>query len=182
MSAASPLSPRCPPASSPSSEQAWEVGSVPLSAPAAALMECVERSSHIGVVHLALECDEVGFVLTTRNDNLAVAVPGDAADLFLEQAWQSVRKKVSEAERPSSLSELVQLAPQFTIARALHHFMGCHTQVQPSPLPIMRWSTFPHRTSVVSGRCWQMGLKLVRIFSSGPFLRPTYRLGTLAGW
>lgn len=104
-------------------------GALQLAAPAQELLDRLEASPLVGVLHLALHCDRQGFILSWRSDIFAVAEPGELAETFLRQAGAGVR--TLRKSPPKSLTDLVKAAPRFLLGGTMHRFMGRHTQVMP---------------------------------------------------
>eukprot|EP00897_Mesotaenium_endlicherianum_P003568 jgi/Mesen1/3239/ME000187S02402 len=142
-------------------------GSQDLPPPAVALLHKIDSSPQLGVIHLALHADALGFILSWRSDIMAVAEPGDMADAFVAQAAASVRNARRRAIRAGtpmppvrSLSELVQSAPRFIMAGGLHRFLGRHTQVLPDGTEVGSYlfrRTLPETRLMPDDARWMVG-------------------------
>ncbi|KAI7755793.1 hypothetical protein M8C21_014917, partial [Ambrosia artemisiifolia] len=108
-----------------------------LSAPVTLLLKKLQNSPQVGVVHLALQNDTTGSVLSWQNDVFVVAEPGELADKFLQNVKYSLlsmlkgrrRKYTSAITNISSVSELVACRPYFQIGGVVHRYIGRQTQV-----------------------------------------------------
>ncbi|CAI5466949.1 unnamed protein product [Closterium sp. Yama58-4] len=61
-----------------------------LSPPAAALMQRLQQAAGVGLVHLALPCDQAGCILTWSSEVMSVAEPSDSATRLLARAIDSI--------------------------------------------------------------------------------------------
>ncbi|KAK7303283.1 hypothetical protein RJT34_14186 [Clitoria ternatea] len=108
-----------------------------LSLPVRLLHEKLQNSPQLGVIHLALQSDSDGLIMSWRNDVFGVAEPGDIAEKFLQSAKFSLmstmrshrRKGVSLLANISTISELVALKTCFQIGGIVHRYLGCQTLV-----------------------------------------------------
>nr|XP_043620589.1 phospholipase A I [Erigeron canadensis] len=108
-----------------------------LSAPVRLLLEKLQSSPQVGVVHLALQNDTTGSILSWQNDVFVVAEPGDLAEKFLQNVKYSLlsmlkgrrRKYMSAISNISTVSELVACRPYFQIGGVVHRYIGRQTQV-----------------------------------------------------
>uniref|UniRef100_A0A251S6A4 Patatin n=1 Tax=Helianthus annuus TaxID=4232 RepID=A0A251S6A4_HELAN len=108
-----------------------------LSAPVTLLLKKLQNSPQVGVVHLSLQNDTTGSVLSWQNDVFVVAEPGELADKFLQNVKYSLlsmlkgrrRKYTSAITNISSVSELVACRPYFQIGGVVHRYIGRQTQV-----------------------------------------------------
>lgn len=108
-----------------------------LSLPARSLLEKLLNSPQVGVVHLALQNDTCGSILSWQNDVFVVAEPGELADKFLQSVKFSLlsmmrgrqSKYKSSITNISSLAELVACRPYFQIGCIAHRYIGRQTQV-----------------------------------------------------
>lgn len=108
-----------------------------LSLPVRSLHEKLQNSPQVGVVHLALQNDTCGSILSWQNDVFVVAEPGELADKFLQSVKYSLlsmmrdrqRKYKSAVTNISSLAELVACRPYFQIGCIAHRYIGRQTQV-----------------------------------------------------
>ncbi|KAL4562496.1 hypothetical protein LXL04_034702 [Taraxacum kok-saghyz] len=108
-----------------------------LSKPIQLLHDILQNSPQVGVVHLALQNDANGSILSWKNDVFVVAEPGELADKFLQKikcSFQSMlkggrRRYMSDISNISSVSELVACRPYFQIGVVVHQYIGRQTQV-----------------------------------------------------
>ncbi|XP_076923033.1 phospholipase A I-like [Bidens hawaiensis] len=108
-----------------------------LSAPVRLLHEKLQNSPQVGVVHLSLQNDTTGSILSWQNDVFVVAEPGELAEKFLQNVKYSLlsllkgrrRKYTSAITNISSVSELVACRPYFQIGGVVHRYIGRQTQV-----------------------------------------------------
>ncbi|KAL9999758.1 putative phospholipase A(1) [Helianthus debilis subsp. tardiflorus] len=108
-----------------------------LSAPVRLLHEKLQNSPQVGVVHLALQNDTTGSILSWQNDVFVVAEPGELAEKFLQSVKYSLlsllkgrrRKYTSAITNISSVSDLVACRPYFQIGGVVHRYIGRQTQV-----------------------------------------------------
>ncbi|KAI8001414.1 Phospholipase A I [Camellia lanceoleosa] len=108
-----------------------------LSLPVRSLHEKLQNSPQVGVVHLALQNDTCGSILSWQNDVFVVAEPGELADKFLQSVKYSLLSMMRGRERKyataitniSTVAELVACRPYFQIGCIAHRFIGRQTQV-----------------------------------------------------
>ncbi|KAL4563085.1 hypothetical protein LXL04_027116 [Taraxacum kok-saghyz] len=108
-----------------------------LSVPVRLLYEKLQNSPQVGVVHLALQNDTTGSILSWQNDVFVVAEPGELADKFLQNVKYSLlsmlkgrrRKYTSVITNISTISDLVACRPYFQIGGVVHRYIGRQTQV-----------------------------------------------------
>lgn len=101
------------------------------------LHEKLQNMAQIGVIHLSLQNDSTGSILSWQNDVFVVAEPGDLADKFLQNVklsltllFQGRRKKnLAFISNISSISDLVAQYPKFQIGGIIHRYIGRQTQV-----------------------------------------------------
>eukprot|EP00252_Welwitschia_mirabilis_P012360 TRINITY_DN27388_c0_g1_i1.p1 TRINITY_DN27388_c0_g1~~TRINITY_DN27388_c0_g1_i1.p1 ORF type:complete len:499 (-),score=111.35 TRINITY_DN27388_c0_g1_i1:671-2098(-) len=112
------------------------LGPIQFSGPLLSLKEKLQNSPQVGIVHLALQCDASGMILSWRNDIFVVAEPGALADAFLQNVRANMclgigqqPKKNITMPKISSMSDLVARYPRFQIGGVLHRFIGRQTQV-----------------------------------------------------
>ncbi|KAA8515487.1 hypothetical protein F0562_018902 [Nyssa sinensis] len=108
-----------------------------LSLPVRSLHEKLQNSPQVGIIHLALQNDTCGSILSWQNDVFVVAEPGELADKFLQsvkfsllsimRAWH--RKYASTITNISSVADLVAFKPSFQIGCIVHRYIGRQTQV-----------------------------------------------------
>ncbi|KAK9056382.1 hypothetical protein SSX86_027472 [Deinandra increscens subsp. villosa] len=108
-----------------------------LSLPVRLLHEKLQNSPQVGVVHLALQNDTTGSILSWQNDVFVVAEPGELAEKFIQNVKYSLlsmlkgrrRKYTSAITSISSVSDLVACRPYFQIGGVVHRYIGRQTQV-----------------------------------------------------
>ncbi|KAL7615494.1 hypothetical protein Lser_V15G04567 [Lactuca serriola] len=108
-----------------------------LSEPIRYLHDKLQNSPQVGVVHLALQNDSNGSILSWKNDVFVVAEPGELAEKFLEKvkySFQSMlkggrRRYMSDISNISCVADLVACRPYFQIGVVVHQYIGRQTQV-----------------------------------------------------
>ncbi|KAM0012207.1 putative phospholipase A(1) [Helianthus debilis subsp. tardiflorus] len=108
-----------------------------LSVPIRSLHDKLQNSPHVGVVHLALQNDTNGSIVSWQNDVFVVAEPGELADKFLQDvkcSFQSMlkgrrRRHMSHISNISTVADLVACRPCFQIGVVVHRYIGRQTQV-----------------------------------------------------
>ncbi|CAI9087783.1 OLC1v1021952C1 [Oldenlandia corymbosa var. corymbosa] len=108
-----------------------------LSIPVLSLHEKLRNSPQVGVIHLALQNDVHGSILSWQNDVFVVAEPGELADKFLQSVKYSLltvmrgrrRKYASRIANICTVSDLVSCRPYFQIGGVVHRYIGRQTQV-----------------------------------------------------
>ncbi|KAH7545769.1 hypothetical protein FEM48_Zijuj01G0129000 [Ziziphus jujuba var. spinosa] len=107
-----------------------------LSLPARSLHEKLQTSPQVGIIHLALQNDSLGSILSWQNDVFVVAEPGELAEKFLRSVklsfssvMQSRRIKDASLANISTISDLVACKPHFQIGGIVHRYIGRQTQV-----------------------------------------------------
>uniref|UniRef100_A0A166IVX7 Patatin n=1 Tax=Daucus carota subsp. sativus TaxID=79200 RepID=A0A166IVX7_DAUCS len=101
------------------------------------LHEKLQNLPQVGIVHLALQNDTSGSILSWQNDVFVVAEPGELADKFLQSVKYSMltilrgrqRKHASAITDISSISDLVACRPYFQVGCVVHRYIGRQTQV-----------------------------------------------------
>ncbi|VAH29486.1 unnamed protein product [Triticum turgidum subsp. durum] len=101
------------------------------------LYDKLQNMPQVGVIHLALQNDSTGSILSWQNDVFVVAEPGELADRFLQCVKTSLstmlhgskRKGAYSVSKISCLSELVAEWPSFEIGGIHHRYIGRQTQV-----------------------------------------------------
>ncbi|RLN34890.1 hypothetical protein C2845_PM03G08670 [Panicum miliaceum] len=101
------------------------------------LYDKLQNMPQVGVIHLALQNDSTGSVLSWQNDVFVVAEPGELADRFLQSVKTSLSnllrgrnsKGAYSLSKISCLSELVAEWPSFEIGGIHHRYIGRQTQV-----------------------------------------------------
>ncbi|XP_050233000.1 phospholipase A I isoform X2 [Mercurialis annua] len=107
------------------------------SLPVRSLHEKLQNTAQVGIVHLALQNDAIGSILSWQNDVFVVAEPGELADKFLQSVKSSLlsmmrsrrRKIPSVVANISSVSDLVRYRPYFQVGNVVHRYIGRQTQV-----------------------------------------------------
>ncbi|CAH9141780.1 unnamed protein product [Cuscuta epithymum] len=108
-----------------------------VSLPILSLHEKLQNSPQVGVVHLALQNDMYGSIISWQNDVFVVAEPGEHAEKFLKSVKFSLmsmlrgqrRKYASVITGISTIAELVSCRPFFQIGGVVHRYIGRQTQV-----------------------------------------------------
>ncbi|XP_011086182.1 phospholipase A I-like [Sesamum indicum] len=108
-----------------------------LPVPVVSLHEKIQNSPHVGVIHLALQNDARGSILSWQNDVFVVAEPGELAEKFLQNVKYSLlsmmkgrrRKYASIITNISTVADLVSCRPNFQIGGVVHRYIGRQTQV-----------------------------------------------------
>ncbi|KAG6691553.1 hypothetical protein I3842_10G068800 [Carya illinoinensis] len=108
-----------------------------LSLPVRSLHEKLQNSPQVGIIHLSLQNDSFGSILSWQNDVFVVAEPGELADKFVQcvklnlfSVMRRCRKKeASLLSNISTVADLVALRPQFQVGSIVHRYIGCQTQV-----------------------------------------------------
>ncbi|XP_011037686.1 PREDICTED: phospholipase A I isoform X2 [Populus euphratica] len=101
------------------------------------LHEKLQNSPQVGLVHLALQNDSSGSILSWQNDVFVVAEPGDLADKFLQSVKFSLlsmnrsrhRKIASLLANILTVADLVHCKPYFQVGNVIHRYIGRQTQV-----------------------------------------------------
>ncbi|KAL5197613.1 hypothetical protein ABZP36_001125 [Zizania latifolia] len=101
------------------------------------LYDKLQNMPQVGVIHLALQNDSTGSILSWQNDVFVVAEPGELADRFLQCVKTSLsamlhgckRKGAYSVSKILCLSELVKEWPSFEIGGIHHRYIGRQTQV-----------------------------------------------------
>jgi len=105
--------------------------------PVKTLHDKLQNLTQIGVIHLALQNDSKGSILSWQNDVFVVAEPGELADRFLLSVKLSLsslmrgrhRKYMYILDKISSVADLVASWPYFHVGGILHRYIGRQTQV-----------------------------------------------------
>ncbi|XP_031264927.1 phospholipase A I-like [Pistacia vera] len=101
------------------------------------LHEKLQNLPQVGIIHLALQNDSVGLILSWQNDVFVVAEPGEHADKFLQSVKLSLlsvmqsnrRKAASFLANISTIADLVRCRPYFQVGNVVHRYIGRQTQV-----------------------------------------------------
>ncbi|XP_051133924.1 phospholipase A I-like isoform X2 [Andrographis paniculata] len=112
--------------------------SLPL--PALTLHEKINSSPQVGILHLALQNDAQGAVLSWRSDVFVVAEPGNSAEKFVRSVKLSLlsslnggkRRKYAAAsaiDKISTVAELISREPKFQVGSVFHRYIGRQTHV-----------------------------------------------------
>ncbi|XP_018456878.1 phospholipase A I isoform X2 [Raphanus sativus] len=99
--------------------------------------EKLQNLPQVGIIHLALQNDSNGSILSWQNDVFVVAEPGDLADKFLQSVKYSIlsvmqsnrRKAASVLSNICSISDLVRSKKCFQVGNIIHRYIGRQTQV-----------------------------------------------------
>ncbi|KAF2575310.1 hypothetical protein F2Q70_00001657 [Brassica cretica] len=99
--------------------------------------EKLQNLPQVGIIHLALQNDSIGSILSWQNDVFVVAEPGDLADKFLQSVKFSIlsvmqsnrRKAASILSNICSISDLVRIKKCFQVGNIIHRYIGRQTQV-----------------------------------------------------
>ncbi|RAL44858.1 hypothetical protein DM860_003617 [Cuscuta australis] len=108
-----------------------------LSLPILSLHQKLQNSPQVGVVHMALQNDMYGSIISWQNDVFVVAEPGELAEKFLKSVKFSLlsmlrgrkRKYASVITGISTVADLVSCRPFFQIGGVVHRYIGRQTQV-----------------------------------------------------
>lgn len=108
-----------------------------LSLPVRSLHEKLQNLPQVGIIHLALQNDTVGSILSWQNDVFVVAEPGVLADNFMQSVKISMssvmrslgRKNVTSLANISTIDDLVRCRPYFQVGNVVHRYIGRQTQV-----------------------------------------------------
>ncbi|KAI3698120.1 hypothetical protein L6452_31232 [Arctium lappa] len=108
-----------------------------LSMPIRLLHEKLQNSPQVGVVHLALQNDTSGSILSWQNDVYVIAEPSELAEKFLQNVKYNFlsmlkgrrRRYMSEISNISTVADLVACRPCFQIGVVVHRYIGRQTQV-----------------------------------------------------
>lgn len=139
-----------------------------LSPPVQELFDKIQNSPRLGVVHLALQNDTAGAILSWQNDVFVVAEPGDLADKFLQSVKSSLlplmrgfsKREVSKVINISTIAELVSYRPHFQLGCVVHRYIGRQTQVMEDDQEIgayMFHRTVPSLHLVAEDVRWMVG-------------------------
>ncbi|GMI72741.1 hypothetical protein like AT1G61850 [Hibiscus trionum] len=115
-----------------------------LSLPVRSLHEKLQNLPQVGIIHLALQNDSVGSVLSWQNDVFVVAEPGELADKFLQSVKLSMlsvlqsqrRKCVSPFANITTIADLIRCKPYFQVGNIGHRYIGRQTQVMEDDIEI----------------------------------------------
>ncbi|CAN0852370.1 Phospholipase A I [Linum grandiflorum] len=107
------------------------------SLPVRSLHEKLQHAPQVGIVHLALQNDSSGSILSWQNDVFVVAEPGELADKFLQSVKLSLlsmmrchRRNVAPfLSKISTVADLVSSRPYFQVGNVVHRYIGRQTQV-----------------------------------------------------
>ncbi|URE37227.1 patatin-like phospholipase family protein [Musa troglodytarum] len=104
---------------------------------AQSINEKLQNLPQVGIIHLALQNDSTGSILSWQNDVFVVAEPGELADRFLQSVKLSQTSLVQGRNRMeaysiakvSSVADLVTKWRCFHVGGILHRYIGRQTQV-----------------------------------------------------
>ncbi|MBA0598893.1 hypothetical protein Gorai_005135, partial [Gossypium raimondii] len=108
-----------------------------LSLPVQSLHEKLQNLPQVGIIHLALQNDSVGSILSWQNEVFVVAEPGELADRFLQSVKVSMlsmmrsrnRKGASPFAQVTTIADLIRCRPYFQVGNIGHRYIGRQTQV-----------------------------------------------------
>lgn len=108
-----------------------------LSVPVRSLHDKLQNLPQVGVIHLALQNDSIGAILSWQNDVFVVAEPGELAERFLQSVKLGLSSKVRGRSRKDAaaiskiltLADLVAYRPCFQVGCILHRYIGRQTHV-----------------------------------------------------
>ncbi|MBA0787077.1 hypothetical protein Gotri_027065, partial [Gossypium trilobum] len=94
-----------------------------LSLPVQSLHEKLQNLPQVGIIHLALQNDSVGSILSWQNEVFVVAEPGELADRFLQSVKVSMlsmmrsrdRKGASPFAQVTTIADLIRCRPYFQV-------------------------------------------------------------------
>ncbi|KAL1372663.1 hypothetical protein AAHE18_01G220000 [Arachis hypogaea] len=107
------------------------------SSPRRQLHDKLQNTPQVGVVHLALQSNSDGLIMSWHNDVFVVAEPGELATKFVESVKLSLlstmrnhrRKGAALLANISTVSDLVAFKSYFHIGGIVHRYLGCQTIV-----------------------------------------------------
>lgn len=107
------------------------------SLPVRSLHEKLQNAPQVGLVHLALQNDSCGSILSWQSDVFVVAEPGELADKFVQSVKFSLlsmfrtrhKKITSLLASISTVADLVHYRPAFQLGNVIHRYIGRQTQV-----------------------------------------------------
>ncbi|XP_078437469.1 phospholipase A I-like protein isoform X2 [Wolffia australiana] len=160
------------------SPAAWEA-----SAAVRGLHDKLQSLPQVGIIHLALQNDATGSILSWQNDVFLVAEPGEMADRFLESAIMSLRLSGKRGGATfltgmNSIADLVTHHRSFLVGGILHRYLGRQTQVMEDDQEVAAYMfrrTVPAAHLVAEDVRWMVGNWRDRIVIY------TGRLGPTAG-
>ncbi|KFK40639.1 hypothetical protein AALP_AA2G022800 [Arabis alpina] len=146
--------------------------------------EKLQNMPQVGIIHLALQNDSNGSILSWQNDVFVVAEPGDLADKFLQSVKFSIlsvlqshrRKAASILSNICSISDLVHIKKCFQVGNIIHRYIGRQTQVMEDEQEI---ASFMFRRTVPSTHLtpddirWMVGAWRERIILFSGTFGPT---------
>ncbi|QHO21177.1 Phospholipase A I [Arachis hypogaea] len=108
-----------------------------LSSPVRQLHDKLQNTPQVGVVHLALQSNSDGLIMSWHNDVFVVAEPGELATKFVESVKLSLlstmrnhrRKGAALLANIATVSDLVAFKSYFHIGGIVHRYLGCQTIV-----------------------------------------------------
>ncbi|XP_042422913.1 phospholipase A I-like isoform X1 [Zingiber officinale] len=101
------------------------------------LHEKLQNLPQVGIIHLALENDLTGSILSWQNDVFVVAEPGKLADGFLQSVKMGLsslvrgrsKKEAYALTKLSSVADLITKWRSFQVGSIHHRYIGRQTQV-----------------------------------------------------
>ncbi|GMI93322.1 hypothetical protein like AT1G61850 [Hibiscus trionum] len=108
-----------------------------LSLPVQSLHEKLQNLPQVGIIHLALQNDSVGSILSCQNEVFVVAEPGELADRFLQSVKVHMlsmmrsqgRKGASPFANVTTIADLIRCSPYFQVGNIGYKYIGRQTQV-----------------------------------------------------
>ncbi|KAL4345858.1 hypothetical protein AHAS_Ahas11G0320400 [Arachis hypogaea] len=108
-----------------------------LSSPVRQLHDKLQNTPQVGVVHLALQSNSDGLIMSWHNDVFVVAEPGELATKFVESVKLSLLSTMRNHRRKGAallanivtVSDLVAFKSYFHIGGIVHRYLGCQTIV-----------------------------------------------------
>ncbi|KAK8664862.1 hypothetical protein V6N13_084635 [Hibiscus sabdariffa] len=108
-----------------------------LSLPVQSLHEKLQNLPQVGIIHLALQNDSVGSILSCQNEVFVVAEPGELADRFLQSVKVHMlsmmrsqgRKGASPFSNVTTIADLIRCSPYFQVGNLGYKYIGRQTQV-----------------------------------------------------
>ncbi|XVF87703.1 hypothetical protein PTKIN_Ptkin18bG0141800 [Pterospermum kingtungense] len=108
-----------------------------ISLPVQSLHKKLQNLPQVGIIHLALQNDSLGSILSWQNDVFVVAEPGELADKFLQSVRVSMlsvmrshhQKGPSPFANITTIADLIRCRPYFQVGNIRHRYIGRQTQV-----------------------------------------------------
>ncbi|XP_012444889.1 phospholipase A I isoform X3 [Gossypium raimondii] len=105
-----------------------------LSLPVQSLHEKLQNLPQVGIIHMALQNDSIGSILSWQKDVFVVAEPGELADKFLQSVKDTMSSVMQNQNRKGALpfaniADLVHCRPYFQVGNIVHRYVGHQTRV-----------------------------------------------------